>query len=79
MKDPITGKTVTEKCLDLLRRPEGATLDELVAVTGWKKTSVGGFIQNAKKKYAIQLIKPKTYAIVAVAAPVDEPVEGEAA
>ena len=46
MKDPITGKTVTEKCLELLRRPEGATVDELVAVTGWKRTSVGGFIYS---------------------------------
>ena len=75
MKDPITGKTVTEKCLELLRRPEGATVDELVAVTGWKKASVGGFVQNAKKKYAIQLIKPKTYAIVPAAGAADEPVD----
>jgi len=54
----------TEKCLELLRRPEGATLDELVAVTGWKKSSVAGFVQNAKKKHKVELIKAKTYAIV---------------
>lgn len=70
--------TLSKKAIELLRRPEGATIDELVELTKWKKSSVAGFIQNLKKKYNVQLIKPKTYAIVPVAAPEDEAVDGVA-
>ena len=52
------------KCLELMRRQQGATVQELIDATGWKKTSVAGFIQNAKKKHNVQHIEPKTYAIV---------------
>jgi predicted nucleic acid-binding Zn ribbon protein len=34
----------------LLRRPSGATLDEMMQATGWQKHSVRGFMAGALKK-----------------------------
>ena len=34
----------------LLRRAEGATLNELMAITGWQKHSIRGFISGTLKK-----------------------------
>jgi hypothetical protein len=36
--------------LDLLRRPEGATLQEIMSVTGWMARSVRGFLSGALGK-----------------------------
>jgi hypothetical protein len=36
--------------LDLLRRPEGATLDDIMTATGWQAHSVRGFISGALGK-----------------------------
>lgn len=36
--------------IDLLRRREGATIDELVAVTGWQKHTIRGAMAGALKK-----------------------------
>ena len=38
------------KVLALLERPEGASLKELVAATGWQAHSVRGFISGSLKK-----------------------------
>ena len=48
---PSTGGTKAERVIALLRRPEGATLGELMAATNWQSHSVRGFIsgQLAKK------------------------------
>lgn len=35
-----------------LKRPDGATVDELAEVTGWQKHSVRGFLSIQKKKRA---------------------------
>jgi hypothetical protein len=44
----------------LLRRPEGATIDEIVAVTGWQKHTVRGAIAGAlKKKLGLEVISKK--------------------
>jgi len=40
----------SEKILELLRQPEGATLHELVAATGWQPHSVRGFLSGTLAK-----------------------------
>jgi len=42
--------TKTAKILELLRRPGGATLKELMKATGWLPHSVRGFISGALGK-----------------------------
>jgi Protein of unknown function (DUF3489) len=39
----------TAKILDLLRRPSGVTLKELIKTTGWQSHSVRGFLSGRKK------------------------------
>ena len=38
------------KLTELLRRPEGATLDQMMAATGWQAHSVRGVISGVLKK-----------------------------
>jgi hypothetical protein len=38
--------TKTDKILDLLKRPSGVTLTELVKATGWQPHSVRGFLSG---------------------------------
>jgi Protein of unknown function (DUF3489) len=40
----------TEKMLDLLKRPNGATLKELMKATGWQPHSVRGFLSGTLGK-----------------------------
>ena len=40
----------TAKILELLRRPDGVTLKELMKVTGWQAPSVRGFISGTVVK-----------------------------
>jgi hypothetical protein len=47
--------------LDLLSRPEGATLGQIMDATGWQKHSVRGFISGfIKKKKGLTVISEKT-------------------
>ena len=46
----IKPRNKTEACLALLARPEGATLDELQAVTSWEPHSVRGLLAGTIKK-----------------------------
>src|SRR6266508_1082842 len=47
---PATRKqTKQQACIDLLSRQEGATIEELQAVTGWQQHSVRGFLAGAVK------------------------------
>jgi hypothetical protein len=41
------GGSKTDKILDLLKRPDGVTLTELVKATGWQPNSVRGFLSGA--------------------------------
>jgi len=43
-------RTKTAKVLELLKRPGGATLKQLMAVTKWQAHSVRGFLSAALKK-----------------------------
>ena len=47
-------------CLDLLSRPEGASLEELQKGTGWQAHSVRGFLAGAvKRKLGMALVSEK--------------------
>lgn len=46
--------------VNLLRRPDGATLDELVEATGWQRHSVRGVISGGlKKKLGLTIVSDK--------------------
>jgi hypothetical protein len=50
----------TAMVLELLRQPEGATLHELVAATGWQPHSVRGFLSGTlHKKMGHQVVRIK--------------------
>ena len=36
--------------IDLLKRPEGATVEQIAAATGWQKHTIRGAISGALKK-----------------------------
>jgi hypothetical protein len=44
----------------MLQRPEGATIAQIAAETGWQQHSVRGFFAGALKKRGIQLTSTKT-------------------
>jgi uncharacterized protein DUF3489 len=57
---PAAAKTKQQVCLDLLNRPEGATVEDLQAATGWQQHSVRGFLAGAvKKKLGLTLLSEK--------------------
>ena len=59
-KPAIKKQTKQQICLALLSRPEGATIEELQAVTGWQQHSVRGFLAGAvKKKLGLTLFSEK--------------------
>jgi len=57
----LVGKQTEQRtCLDLLSRPEGASIEELQKATGWRGHSVRGFLAGAvKKKLGLTLISEK--------------------
>ena len=49
-----------EKVIEMLRRPEGATVDEVVRATGWQRHTVRGvFSGTLKKKLGLTLASAK--------------------
>jgi hypothetical protein len=70
---PAGVKSKQQVCLDLLNRPEGATVDELQAATRWQQHSVRGFLAGAvKKRLGLVLLSmkpdagPRRYRIASV-------------
>jgi hypothetical protein len=54
-------KSKQDIVIDLLRRDDGASIDELVAATGWQKHSVRGLISGClKKKLGLNVVTEKT-------------------
>ena len=43
-------KTKKQICIDMLKRPKGASLKELQKATGWQAHSVRGFLSGTVKK-----------------------------
>ena len=43
-------ETKQQALIDMLKRPEGATLDEIVEATGWQKHTARGAMSGALKK-----------------------------
>ncbi len=53
--------TKAAKILDLLKRPEGATLKDLMKATGWQAHSVRGFLSGTiGKKMGLKVASTKT-------------------
>jgi hypothetical protein len=44
------GTTKTDAVISLLRRPQGASIEEIMAATGWQRHSVRGALAGAVKK-----------------------------
>jgi hypothetical protein len=53
--------TKTAQAIDLLKRKNGATLEEIVEKMGWQKHTVRGFMAGAMKKagYTVESFKPE--------------------
>ena len=49
-KPSVVGTSKLDLLLTLLRKPTGATIDELAAATNWQKHSVRGAIAGTLKK-----------------------------
>ena len=60
--DHATGKPSKQQlCLEMLRRSEGACVEELQAATGWQAHSVRGFLSGTvKKKLGLTLNSNRT-------------------
>ncbi len=54
---PKLGHTKQQACINLLKRPTGATVDELQIKTAWQRHSVRGFLSGTiKKKLGFDLV-----------------------
>jgi hypothetical protein len=63
-KEASTPRTESKgaKILELIGRPKGATLAEIVNATDWQKHSIRGFLSTAAKKHRLKIESTKTEA-----------------
>jgi hypothetical protein len=53
----------------MMRRPEGATVDQLAEATGWQKHSVRGLLSaKVSKQHAISKTKAEKHTVYRIAA-----------
>jgi predicted transcriptional regulator len=48
-----------DEVIAMLRRPEGATVDEVARATGWQRHTVRGVFSGTKKKLGLTLASAK--------------------
>lgn len=59
---PVRKESKLEAIIQLLSRPEGATIDDMVTATGWQKHTIRSALSHAlakKRGYEIVSDKPK--------------------
>ncbi len=57
---PLSSPSKQSIVVELLRRPQGASLDEITAATSWQKHSVRGLISGSlKKKLGLAVVSEK--------------------
>ena len=55
------GDTKQAKVIAILKRPAGATVDQIIKATGWQPHTVRGFFAGAlKKRLGIEVTSEKT-------------------
>ena len=58
--DAVPRQTKQQIMIDLLRRPEGATIEEITAATEWQSHTVRGAMSGAlKKKLGLEITSEK--------------------
>ena len=59
--DASSRQTKQQIMIDLLRRPDGAGIEEITAATGWQSHTVRGAMSGAlKKKLGLEITSEKT-------------------
>jgi hypothetical protein len=58
-KATAAGAAKHEQVIELLRRPEGATTEEIMAATGWLRHTTRGWLSTARSKKGLQITEQR--------------------